>query len=148
MPCKKKTTKKYSTRPSPPYPAAQCCIGSKKRGNSGSMYVVKSNVNGIKRWVKATKKTPVTRKKTEKSVSINTGKIRRKSLVDDVSGAFKPYYAKPRGKFIFFDENTNDFRSPERWGTALIYGESAKLFVKDGWKVWVVEGIPPSYGRR
>lgn len=48
--CKKQTTKKYATRPSPPYPANECC-NKRKRGNDGRMWVSKAASNGICRWV-------------------------------------------------------------------------------------------------
>lgn len=47
--CKKQTTKKYTTRPSPPYPANQC-KGKKKVGNDGKKWVSKANVTGIYTW--------------------------------------------------------------------------------------------------
>lgn len=143
MPCKKKTTKKYSTRPSPPYPAGQCCIGSKRRGNSGSMYVVTSNVNRVKRWVKVSNTSNTRTRKT----SNETGRIRRKSLRDGFSVTFKPYYTRPRGRFIFYDKNTKDFRSPSTWGTELLHGKSAALLENDGWKIWVVEAVPEAYSQ-
>lgn len=43
---------KYSARPSPPYPANECC-GTVKKGNDGNMYrSVRAN-NGVCRWVRA-----------------------------------------------------------------------------------------------
>lgn len=137
MPCKKNTSIKFSSRPSPPYPAGQCPIGSKKRGNSGDMYSVKSNVNGVKRWVKVANKP-------RKTVN-DTGKIRRKSSCDGSSVTFMPHFTMPWGKFMFYDEKTKDFRSPSRWGTDLLHGKSAALLVKHGWKVWVVKSVPKVY---
>jgi hypothetical protein len=50
--CKKQTLKKYLTRPSPPYRAA-LCVGQKKRGNDGLMYISRPDINyGPARWVK------------------------------------------------------------------------------------------------
>ena len=50
--CKKQTLKKYLNRPSPPYPAA-LCVGKKKKGNDGLMYVSKFGVNyGSPKWLK------------------------------------------------------------------------------------------------
>jgi hypothetical protein len=50
--CKKQTLKKYLTRPSPPYPAA-LCVGKKKKGNDGLIYVSKIGINyGSPKWVK------------------------------------------------------------------------------------------------
>ena len=51
--CKKPTLKKNVTRPGPPYKAA-LCIGKKKKGNDGHMYISKMSLNyGPTRWVKA-----------------------------------------------------------------------------------------------
>lgn len=100
------------------------------------MYVVKSNVNGVKRWAKVT---------STSARSNKTGKIGRKSLCDDFRVTFKPYYTRPRGRYIFYEEKTKDFSSPSRWGTQLLHGKSAASLVKDGWKVWVVKDIPPGY---
>ena len=50
--CVEQTSKKYTNRNSPPYPANVCPIGDKKRGNDGKMYVVSEpNKNGVSRWV-------------------------------------------------------------------------------------------------
>lgn len=49
--CTMRATKKYLSRPSPPYPANDCC-GMKKIGNDGSKYVSKPNANGICFWKK------------------------------------------------------------------------------------------------
>ena len=50
--CRKETLKKYRTRPSPPYRAG-FCVGKKKKGNDGHMYVSKSDFNFAgPRWVR------------------------------------------------------------------------------------------------
>ena len=50
--CVEQTTKKYTNRKSPPYPANVCPVGDKKKGNDGKMYVVSEpNKNGVSRWV-------------------------------------------------------------------------------------------------
>ena len=51
--CPRMTTKKYTTRPGPPFPA-QMCRGYGMKGNNGKWYVSKPASNGIYRWVKAT----------------------------------------------------------------------------------------------
>lgn len=50
--CAKQSTKKYTSRISPPYPANQCC-GATKTGNDGRMWVSKANKTGNCRWVPA-----------------------------------------------------------------------------------------------
>ena len=50
--CKRLTLKKYVTRPSPPYRAAMC-VGQKKRGNDGFLYISKPGANfGPAKWIK------------------------------------------------------------------------------------------------
>lgn len=73
--CKKQTSKKYTSRPSPPYPANECC-GQVKTGNDGLKYMSVEAANGVCRWVKTvTRKSPrAARKsprKTRKTYSIH-----------------------------------------------------------------------------
>lgn len=49
--CIMQTTKKYLSRPSPPYPANKCC-GKTMTGNDGAKYVAEPNVAGICAWKK------------------------------------------------------------------------------------------------
>jgi len=42
--CVEQTSKKYTNRNSPPYPANVCPVGDKKKGND-------ANKNGVSRWV-------------------------------------------------------------------------------------------------
>ena len=69
--CDRKTSKKYTSRPSPPYPANQCSEGTRKKGNDTTYYVTESDKNGTLRWVKVTKsapkKSPAAKKKAQKS---------------------------------------------------------------------------------
>jgi len=48
--CKKQTDEKYKKRPSPPFPANQCC-GEKILGNDGNMYESRADKNGTCRWI-------------------------------------------------------------------------------------------------
>lgn len=60
MSCVKQTSKKYTERPSPPFPANEC-RDMTKRGNDGSMYESVAASNGVYRWVKkvrASRKSP------------------------------------------------------------------------------------------
>jgi hypothetical protein len=52
MPCEKMTTKKYTSRGSPPYPANEC-RGLTKKGNDGAMWESRGASNGVYRWMKA-----------------------------------------------------------------------------------------------
>ena len=47
--CKQQYTKKYISRPGPPWPANQCC-GVDRRGNDSQMYRSTRNSNGICTW--------------------------------------------------------------------------------------------------
>jgi len=49
--CTAQTTAKYASRPSPPYPANECC-GEKFKGNDGNYYVSKADKNGRCKWIK------------------------------------------------------------------------------------------------
>lgn len=55
--CEPQTLKKYVTRPSPPYPANECC-GRTLAGNDGARYVSVPNKNGVCRWVRADRPEP------------------------------------------------------------------------------------------
>jgi hypothetical protein len=50
-------TKPKRLRPSPSQSAKLFNVGQCKKGNDGNMWQVKQNVNGVKRWVKYSKKT-------------------------------------------------------------------------------------------
>ena len=49
--CIMQTTKKYLSRPSPPYPANKCC-GKTMTGNDGAKYIAMPSVSGICAWKK------------------------------------------------------------------------------------------------
>ena len=49
--CVMETTKKYLSRPSPPYPANKCC-GKTMTGNDGAKYTSVQKVSGICAWKK------------------------------------------------------------------------------------------------
>jgi hypothetical protein len=49
--CSRQSTNRYASRPSPPYPANECC-GKVKTGNDGEKYISKRAANGVCRWVK------------------------------------------------------------------------------------------------
>ena len=52
--CTRQKTKKYTSRKSPPYPANQCPVGQKRRGNDGLTYVTVPDKNRVNRWVSVT----------------------------------------------------------------------------------------------
>jgi hypothetical protein len=47
--CVEQSDKKYRERPSPPFPANQCC-GEKMKGNDGRMYESRADKNGTCKW--------------------------------------------------------------------------------------------------
>lgn len=49
--CTRQTAKKYTGRPSPPFPANECC-NQEKVGNDGEMYVSRADKNGRCAWKK------------------------------------------------------------------------------------------------
>lgn len=49
--CTQQTAKKYMDRPSPPFPANECC-DREMLGNDGSMYVSRADKNGRCAWKK------------------------------------------------------------------------------------------------
>ena len=51
--CDRQTTKKYTARKSPPYPANKCPEGQSRKGNDGRMYKAVANAKGVKRWLLA-----------------------------------------------------------------------------------------------
>ena len=66
--CKKITSKKkYTTRKSPPYSASKCARGTRKKGNDGKLYVVKSTSKGVNRWMPVVSKKVKQTKKSKKS---------------------------------------------------------------------------------
>ena len=56
--CLKLTTKKYTCRPSPPYPANECRDLTKK-GNDGQIYKSVANLKGVYQWKLRNTKTTV-----------------------------------------------------------------------------------------
>jgi len=105
--CKKSTDTKYQSRPGPPYPANDCALGKRKKGNDGIMYTV-VEVSGkrgtMHRWVK----TSSAKKSITKSTNSKTcppGKVLspKGRCVKDRSGSTKMLVAKktcPPGKVL------------------------------------------------
>ena len=63
----KKSTKKYTSRPSPPYPANEPKIrGTVKRGNDGTMYKSKL-MGGVHKWMRVTQLTKQRKIRSRKS---------------------------------------------------------------------------------
>jgi len=75
--CVKDNTKKYKTRPSPPFPANKC-KGKTKKGNNGKMFKSKPDVNGVHKWV-AVVSASASATKAKKTKAKKTKTKRRKS---------------------------------------------------------------------
>ena len=91
MPCKEQKTKKYQSRPSPPFPAQEC-KGVIKKGKDGT-YVSKADRRGIYKWVKMGKTTGNTTGNTTGKTSNKTQKRKGKSydIHDNGSRPFRVY---------------------------------------------------------
>jgi len=78
--CVARTTKKYTNRPSPPYPANDC-PGKTKKGNDGRKYKSIANKNGVYSWkvVKtlATKSRPRSRRRSRSRRSRRRSRSRK-----------------------------------------------------------------------
>lgn len=87
--CRKKSTKKYTSRSSPPYPANECC-GMKKRGNNGEMYVSIRASTGVCRWVKSVRGNKSVRgSRVKKSVGGN--RVRKYDIHDNGARPFRVF---------------------------------------------------------
>jgi len=73
--CVKDNTKKYKTRPSPPFPANKC-KGKTKKGNNGKMFKSKPDANGVHKWV-AVVSAGATKTKATKQAKKTTTKKRK-----------------------------------------------------------------------
>ena len=77
--CSKQSTKKYTSRKSPPYPANQCC-GDTKKGNDGNEYIsVKFSTRSGEhcRWQLSNRKTKA-KKKTTSARKTSTQKAKKR----------------------------------------------------------------------
>ena len=116
--CKKSTDTKYQSRPGPPYPANDCALGKRKKGNDGIMYTV-VEVSGkrgtMHRWVK----TSSAKKSITKSTNSKTcppGKVLspKGRCVKDRSGSTKMLVAKKRTSIM---GNSCEHRSEKKYQT-------------------------------
>lgn len=146
--CIRQTTSKYTSRPSPPYPANDC-KGETKKGNDGNMYISKSNAKGIFQWKIITDKSLSTTKKSSKTTKTSR-KTSRKSHETSTNGGYhnllflEPSTAsdslyKKKGKQMHFgsDFKVNDtfyktlLKKPKsrfcQYGNAYIFGKKFPL---------------------
>ena len=74
MSCKRQTSRKYTSRPSPAFPANHAkCRGTTKRGKYGKMYVSRVDSRGVYSW----KPMVTTGRSRSRSRSRNTHKTRK-----------------------------------------------------------------------
>ena len=71
--CVRQTTKKYTSRKSPSFPANECC-GEKKLGNDGTMWLSKPNRKGVCRWVKVARSSKRSSRRSSKRSSRRSSK--------------------------------------------------------------------------
>lgn len=76
--CSKQTTKKYTTRKSPPYSAANC-QNKKMKGNDGNIYISLAAGSGIYKWYPYSKGL-LDKNKADLKKIISDAKTRRKNL--------------------------------------------------------------------
>jgi len=82
--CSKQTTKKYTTRPSPAYPANEC-PNVIKTGNDGKKYISLSSLEtGVFKWVLYSKELMQKREEQLKKID-ERSKIRDKELKEKLS---------------------------------------------------------------
>lgn len=86
--CVEQTTKKYTERPGPPYPAQECA-GTTQLGNDEQQYESVPNKNGVYRWVKIK-----TKKTTKKKATSTKAKSNKKKVT--TSGTTKRKASKPK----------------------------------------------------
>ena len=102
--CKRSTLKKYSGRPSPPFPANQC-HGKVMKGNDGTQYTSVAGVRGIHTW----KKLNSTRKVG--------GRVRRYQIYDNGIGPFLADVNEQKKHLTVyeqeFDFDINDYLAPK-----------------------------------
>lgn len=169
--CTKQSARRYTDRPSPPYPGNQCRQGQRKLGNDGNWYVVsKPNVNGVKRWVKVKSagskkaaprrsRAPAARRPRKPRVpaaararnSNPPKRYRMYSHYDKKNLVATVYLKQPTGRYFFYDQADEYFRKlvyhdiSDRTVAERIDIEDAKMLIGQGYKVWVVPYTPGEY---
>lgn len=94
--CLKRTSRKYTDRPSPPYPANECC-GERKRGNDGKMYLSKTDRNGRCRWVVSSSSSLFSSRSRSRQSS-RTVRMMRSYRIHDNGG--RPFAVRVRGHHV------------------------------------------------
>ena len=75
--CQKKSTKKYTSRKSPPFSASEC-KNKRRKGNNGKFWNSKKVSNGVYRWFPS--EASKTKKSKNKSLRKKTAKKSTKSV--------------------------------------------------------------------
>lgn len=131
--CAKKTEKKYTDRPSPPYPANEC-PGATKKGNDGNKYKSIADRNGIFRW-----KLHADAKKSPTHSSKADGTQRSKP---SKSPTKKPRRVKRATSPVSVRNGLEKL-----WGT-LAEGGAVILVYKDGTRKMIESSLRTPLGRR
>jgi hypothetical protein len=85
--CVRQEQHKYTSRPSPPYPANKCC-GEEMIGNDGNTYVSVVDQNGVCRWRRQTSGSSSPRRPASPMRSLPT-KIMGSFQVRDINDCMK-----------------------------------------------------------
>lgn len=130
MNCKKQETSKYISRPSPPFPANECC-GQKKKGNDGMVWESKPASNGVCRWVKKNDNGTLTTTKRK-------SRVRRR--VTDSNGS-----SASKGSNTSKASNSEIASQPKSKIYLPSFGTKKKFYTLDnGGRPFLVEKVSPT----
>ena len=116
--CDAQTQKKYTSRPSPSYPANECC-GEVKTGNDGRMYKSERNVKGICAW-KLHKSSKSPKKSTSPKRSPKSKPTKRLSKTNTRSNTRSPKSSRGNKitqcmkKYIDLDEDKGTWKTASK----------------------------------
>lgn len=78
--CQKKSTKKFTTRKSPPFSASEC-KNKRRKGNNGKFWNSKKVSNGVYRWFPSeASKTKKSKRKTSSTKKVKKSATKKKFL--------------------------------------------------------------------
>ena len=108
--CTKKSSKKYTQRNSPPYPANEPgCKGKTMKGNDFQFYISKKGSNGVYRWVKKT----LLKAKTHKKSSSKKRSTKKSSSIKHKSCKRESKNSKSKTRSTFGDELAKEFQTKQ-----------------------------------
>lgn len=138
--CQKQTSKKYASRPGPPYSAnTSGCRGSRKRGNDGKMYKSVPNARGVYQW------------KEDKANSTSTSRKQPTSRSSSSRSSSPRSKMAPSGRTRKTDRAASlapIFKSLRDLYGALAEGEAAILVYRDGNRKTITSKFKTAQARR